>query len=236
MLVLPSQQSCHIRKSIWGTSSQFPYPWGRSATVNTSRWTRVMLSPLSQTTRARDACLSCVSCAGVNTPGFSYQNLIKTQRHDVGHDENNEENSGHISVYLEMCAWYCFLTGLHLGHAWIALREDTWGWDPIYCQGPDLQPSGLGTSQCWEAYRIACHTEKAVSAKKTKQNWSHPHRIIRTFLCMSLKECWKSIQIHRKCILTHYKSLHLWMLLNWNIIIYYYAWLGLTIERLLRNY
>ncbi len=80
LLLLPSQQSCHMRRSIWGMSSQLPYPWGSSATLKTSCWTRVMLSPLSHSTRVREACFNWVSWAGVKTPGFSYQNLNKKHR------------------------------------------------------------------------------------------------------------------------------------------------------------
>lgn len=76
----PSQQSCHTRRSTLGTSSQLPYPWGNSATLNTSLCTRVMLSALSHRILARDVCLICVSCAGENTPGFSYHNLRPPER------------------------------------------------------------------------------------------------------------------------------------------------------------
>ncbi len=81
--LLPSQQSCHMRRSIWGMSSQLLYPWGSSATLKTSCWTRVMLSPLSHSTRVREACFNCVSWAGVNTPGFSYQNLNVMEEREV---------------------------------------------------------------------------------------------------------------------------------------------------------
>jgi len=72
---LPSQQSCQKRRSTAGISSQPTMPCGYDATRKTSLWSCWMWSLLSQMTRARDVCLSCVSCGGVMTPGFSYQNL-----------------------------------------------------------------------------------------------------------------------------------------------------------------
>lgn len=46
-----------------------------SGNLNTSLDVRVMLSPLSQRTLASEACLICVSFAGLKVEGFSYQNL-----------------------------------------------------------------------------------------------------------------------------------------------------------------
>lgn len=45
--------------------------------INTFLVTSVISSPLSQRTRPRDVCLICISCSGLNTEGFSYQNLSK---------------------------------------------------------------------------------------------------------------------------------------------------------------
>lgn len=75
----PSQQSCHTRRSIRGTSAQLLYPWGNSATRNTSLCTRVMLSALSHRILASDVCLIWVSWAGEKTPGFSYHSLRPEQ-------------------------------------------------------------------------------------------------------------------------------------------------------------
>lgn len=46
-----------------------------SGNLNISLDTRVILSPLSQRTLENDACLICVSFAGLKVDGFSYQNL-----------------------------------------------------------------------------------------------------------------------------------------------------------------
>lgn len=43
--------------------------------INTFLVTSLISSPLSQRTRPSDVCLICVSCSGLNTEGFSYQNL-----------------------------------------------------------------------------------------------------------------------------------------------------------------
>ena len=43
--------------------------------MNTFLVTSVISSPLSQRTRPSDVCLICISCSGLNTDGFSYQNL-----------------------------------------------------------------------------------------------------------------------------------------------------------------
>lgn len=43
--------------------------------INTFLVTSVISSPLSQRTRPSDICLICISCSGLNTEGFSYQNL-----------------------------------------------------------------------------------------------------------------------------------------------------------------
>lgn len=46
-----------------------------SGSLNTSFDISVILSPLSQRTLARDACLICVSFAELKVDGLSYQNL-----------------------------------------------------------------------------------------------------------------------------------------------------------------
>ena len=90
----PSQQSCHTRRSSRGISSQLLYPWGNSATRNTSLCTRVMLSELSHTIRASDVCLICVSWAGVKTPGFSYHNLRSPEREQAQGKHETQKPQG----------------------------------------------------------------------------------------------------------------------------------------------
>lgn len=51
-----------------------------SGNLNTSLDTRVILSPLSQRTLANEACLICVSFAGLKVDGLSYQNLFKKKK------------------------------------------------------------------------------------------------------------------------------------------------------------
>jgi len=43
--------------------------------MNTFLVTSVISSPLSQRMRPSEVCLICISCSGLNTEGFSYQNL-----------------------------------------------------------------------------------------------------------------------------------------------------------------
>ena len=73
---IPWQHSVQNRKSICVKSLQDTKAgdclFGR---INTFLVTSVMSSPLSQRTRPSDVCLICISCSGLNTEGFSYQNL-----------------------------------------------------------------------------------------------------------------------------------------------------------------
>lgn len=50
----------------------------RAGSRNTLGVASVILSPLSQRTRARLACFICTNCSGLNTEGLSYQNLHRT--------------------------------------------------------------------------------------------------------------------------------------------------------------
>ena len=72
---LPIQHSLHILRSTFGMSVHERY-WSCDSTIeNTSLDTRVMESPLSHRTRDKLNWFSCTNWSGLNTIGFSYQNL-----------------------------------------------------------------------------------------------------------------------------------------------------------------
>lgn len=75
MFLVPSHSYQNLR-SIFGMSSQSTIDgvclFGK---MKTSGVILVILSPLSQSTLARELCRICVSCAALNVAGFSYQNL-----------------------------------------------------------------------------------------------------------------------------------------------------------------
>ena len=72
---LPIQHSLHILRSTFGMSVHERY-WSCDSTIeNTSLDTRVMESPLSHRTRDKLNWFSWTNWSGLNTIGFSYQNL-----------------------------------------------------------------------------------------------------------------------------------------------------------------
>lgn len=76
---LPPSHSNHSLRSILGIALHGNNLGDcNSGNLNTSLDISVILSPLSQSTRAREACLIWVSFAGVNVDGLSYQNLRKS--------------------------------------------------------------------------------------------------------------------------------------------------------------
>ena len=72
----PWQHSAQKLSCICGTFSQDMMPPScLDGSRKTSLVTLSMASPLLHRTAAKDVCLICVSCAGENTAGSSYQNL-----------------------------------------------------------------------------------------------------------------------------------------------------------------